>query len=175
MVNGFPGWRVSVEFEPPSGAELLSPEDGRIRRLLTYLRSTYDGGLAMQGRYWTADIRVGNDPVIQTAVQAAEAGRRYVFAAIESVGLPEWPVVRIEAAREDAHMKGAGDRLPELLGQKEVSQRLGISRQRLYDLRQSGRFPQPYAELGAGPIWTAPMIEGFLAEWNRQPGRPSKS
>jgi hypothetical protein len=35
-------------------------------------------------------------------------------------------------------------------------------------------FPEPYAELAAGPVWLEPMVRRFVESWERRPGRPRK-
>jgi len=89
------------------------------------------------------------------------------------VGLPEWPVVRLEAVREDvldAELRRSP--FPSIVGTREVTEMLGISRQRLHELRRDGRFPEPMVELAAGPIWLRAAVEAFLRIWDRRPGRP---
>lgn len=66
--------------------------------------------------------------------------------------------------------------IPALLGSGEVAAKLGVSRQRLHELRSSGRLPAPLAELSNGPIWFSQAIEAFAARWVRRPGpRPGKT
>lgn len=57
------------------------------------------------------------------------------------------------------------------LGAAEVAESLGISRQRLAELRMRSDFPAPVAELAAGPVWRASTLQRFVASWDRRPGR----
>lgn len=49
---------------------------------------------------------------------------------------------------------------------------LGVSKQRVSELRGQELFPSPVAELEAGPVWAASSLRCFLASWARTPGRP---
>jgi hypothetical protein len=60
---------------------------------------------------------------------------------------------------------------PEIVGTSEAAELLGISRQRIHELRTAGRFPTPTVEFAAGPIWLRPAIDAFGATV-RKPGRP---
>jgi acetamidase/formamidase len=93
--------------------------------------------------------------------------------AVDMAGLPPWPIVRVEVVREDVLDRELHQaQIPELVGTSEVIKLLGVTRQRLHELRTAGRFPLPTLELAAGPIWMRPAIEQFAAERNRRPGRP---
>jgi hypothetical protein len=53
---------------------------------------------------------------------------------------------------------------------REVLDILGVSKQRLHQLRSGGRFPLPMLELKSGPLWMRPAIERWAeAEWKRTP------
>ena len=59
-------------------------------------------------------------------------------------------------------------------GVSEVVERIGVSRQRLADIRIRPDFPVPVAELSNGPIWDLAEIDRWLASGVRRgPGRPS--
>ena len=51
-----------------------------------------------------------------------------------------------------------------LMGVTEVAKRLGVSRQRVHQLRQSPEFPEPAATLAAGPIWESDDVEKWIVE-----------
>lgn len=56
---------------------------------------------------------------------------------------------------------------PDLVGTTEISNMLGVSRQRVTQLAATPAFPEPVARLAAGPIWDRSDIE----EWARKTGR----
>lgn len=62
--------------------------------------------------------------------------------------------------------------LPELAGVAEVAERLGVSKQRVDQLRKRPDFPSPIATLKSGPIWSAASLTHFVEGWKRKPGRP---
>lgn len=62
--------------------------------------------------------------------------------------------------------------LPELLATKDIGEMLGVSRQRVSQLRREHpKFPEPVMETGAGPLWTRSAVDWFASVWNRRPGR----
>ncbi len=63
----------------------------------------------------------------------------------------------------------------QLLGIAEIASLLGVSRQRVYELRAKPQFPRPVAELAAGPVWARSAVEAFLGRWDRRPGRPKRA
>ena len=56
---------------------------------------------------------------------------------------------------------------PHLVGTTEISQMLGVSRQRVTQLPTSSGFPEPIARLAAGPIWDREAVE----QWAEKTGR----
>jgi hypothetical protein len=60
-------------------------------------------------------------------------------------------------------------------GVSEVAALLGVSRQRVAELRHKRGFPAPIAEISAGPIWEISSLNLFLEGWQRKPGRPRKA
>lgn len=58
--------------------------------------------------------------------------------------------------------------MPEhLMGQTEIAELLGVSRQRVQQLYAGGQLPEPYDTLAMGPVWLKVDIEG----WAREKGR----
>lgn len=83
------------------------------------------------------------------------------------------PILAVEAQTEAEHERKAdAPTLPELVGASEVAGMLGVSRQRVYRLREHSSFPAPLVEVAMGPLWDARAVQAFAAEWDRRPGRP---
>jgi hypothetical protein len=55
----------------------------------------------------------------------------------------------------------------------EIAQELGISRQRVHQLRRTAMFPAPLADLRGVAVWDAVAVQKFSGDWKRQPGRPA--
>jgi hypothetical protein len=53
------------------------------------------------------------------------------------------------------------------MGAAEVARFLGVSRQRVLQLRERPDFPAPVSRLASGPIWESVDIE----RWARETGR----
>lgn len=54
--------------------------------------------------------------------------------------------------------------LPRLMGQQEIRDRLGFSRQYTATLINDYRFPRPVYELAMGRIWLADDVEAWIRE-----------
>ncbi len=65
--------------------------------------------------------------------------------------------------------------LPELMSAAEIADELGISRQRVHQLRTIDAFPAPLADLRGGAVWDASAIRNFADCWERKPGRPRRA
>jgi tRNA A-37 threonylcarbamoyl transferase component Bud32 len=62
-----------------------------------------------------------------------------------------------------------------LAGVSEISRVLGVSSQRVSQLKKQSGFPAPIADLSAGPIWDLDQVERWKAAGlQRKSGRPSK-
>jgi prophage regulatory protein len=57
-----------------------------------------------------------------------------------------------------------------MMGSAEIMRRLGVSRQRVYQITSLPTFPQPTASLEQGRIWAAIDVEAWIAKY-----RPSSS
>jgi predicted DNA-binding transcriptional regulator AlpA len=50
-----------------------------------------------------------------------------------------------------------------MMGAHEIRIRLGVSRQRVYQLTSRKDFPEPAADLAQGKIWHAEDVEAWIA------------
>lgn len=92
--------------------------------------------------------------------------------ACEKAGIPIEGIANIEITTE-RYLELDLQREPErFAGLHEVAEFLGVSKQRVAELRGRPGFPAPVAELAAGPVWTVSSLSRFLSEWPRRPGRP---
>jgi prophage regulatory protein len=51
-----------------------------------------------------------------------------------------------------------------LMGAREIEDRLGVSRQRVYQLTSRADFPEPYDELATGRVWRIEDIERWISD-----------
>jgi prophage regulatory protein len=49
-----------------------------------------------------------------------------------------------------------------LMGAKEIQDRLGVGRQRAYQIVQRRDFPEPYQTLAMGSVWDAEDVEEWI-------------
>lgn len=95
-------------------------------------------------------------------------------AACEKVGIAHRGIARVDVM-DVGYAEFDFERDPETyLGVSELASQIGVSRQRVSELRTRADFPGPIAELAAGPVWAASSLKRFLATWERKPGRPLK-
>jgi hypothetical protein len=164
-------WSVLVETRAPEPDD----DDEVIEKLGDLFDCLADHSPAVggDGRGWDVRLSVETDAGPQAAVQAIERGSALVLEYADKAGLPLWPVVRTEAVEADTfHAQLEVSNFPDVLGTTEVTELLGVSRQRLHELRHANRFPEPAYELAATPLWIRSTVDSFLAGWERKPGRP---
>jgi predicted DNA-binding transcriptional regulator AlpA len=53
----------------------------------------------------------------------------------------------------------------DILGTSEVALVLGVSKQRIHALRKDKRFPQPFRNIAASPLWDKREVDNFLMQW----------
>jgi predicted DNA-binding transcriptional regulator AlpA len=165
-------WSVLVESRAPEPVDIdIADQLGDLQDSL----GAHFAAVGGDGRGWDVRLSVTTGDDIDAAVRAVEEGSRLVLTYAEKVGLPLWPVIRTEAVEEDTfHNELEVSTFPAMLGTTEVTELLGVSRQRLHELRNSGRFPAPAYELAATPLWIRSTVDSFVAGWSRKPGRPAK-
>lgn len=157
-------WSVLVEAKGPSGD--IGADDDVLDDFLDVLAPLHPsvGGSHCS---WTARVSVEAPDPVTAAMEATGA----VCSAAGGVGLPAWPLSRVEAVDEDVLATELEEpNIPELLGATEAAALLGVSRQRLHQLRSDGRFPSPLMELAGGPIWMRAAVDAFLESWDRRSG-----
>jgi hypothetical protein len=103
---------------------------------------------------------------------AVRDGVRMFLDACKNLHLSHRGIARVDLLT-DAYLEREIDQEPEgYLGVTEVARELGVSRQRVSELRARSGFPSPIAELAAGPVWKASSLRRFVDSWERKPGRP---
>jgi hypothetical protein len=113
-------------------------------------------------------------PGYAAAVKRAAARIVAAFDRLKPARKPR--IVGVEA-RSAAAARAWIDRptYPPMVGVAEVGEILGVSKQRVAELREAGRLPEPISVLRSGPVWPRPAIERFVEGWTRKPGRPRKT
>jgi hypothetical protein len=166
-------WSVYVETVGPPEARPLDAERlDNFGEVLGDLHASVSASVAAGQRpAWSAQLTIedANQPT-----QAAERALLAVCDAAREVGLPAWPVVKLEVTeweRFDAELDEPNT--PDLVGVAELAELCGVTRQRASVLARSGGFPKPLAELASGPVWDLRMVERFVRDWARKPGRPA--
>ncbi|HYT80008.1 MAG TPA: hypothetical protein VEQ37_12285 [Actinomycetota bacterium] len=163
-------WDVSFELATVSKTEPFGEEVAS--RLLTELEKV-SGVVSVAPRLLAIDVTVSAADYWDAVAEATH----WVRTSLEAAGLrPDLPVERVEArTAERAERDLDVPTYPDLVGVAEVADLLGVSKQRVSELRDSPRFPAPVSDLRSGPVWTRAAIERFVESWERKPGRPSRA
>jgi hypothetical protein len=161
-------WIYTAEYAMPQD-EQLARDDRRIEMLDRVLNHAYSGRAAKTGFGWMASVRA--DTVVHNIDQAAILGRKLVDDANCQVSMPLAAMVSQQIVASNVfHVQLETLSLSEKIGVAEVCGELGITRQRLHQLRQSGRFPTPDGKLLSTPLWMRSTIREFTIGWRHTPG-----
>lgn len=129
------------------------------------------GGLA-GGPGATFGLQLGGKSDPDNLTHSCGHALKVFLTACEKAGIPIEGIANIEITTE-RYLELDLERDPErFAGLHEVAEFLGVSKQRVAELRVRPGFPAPIAELAAGPVWTVSSLSRFLSEWPRRPGRP---
>jgi hypothetical protein len=107
--------------------------------------------------------------------EAAWSAMEIFTKAVDAAGLTVGSVVRADIMTEAYRERWLELEPDRLVGVAEIAEMLGVSKQRVGQLRDVKGFPSPAAVLAVGPIWRASSLERFVSEWSRRPGRPVAS
>lgn len=164
-------WIYSVEYAVADGEEPIPFTDQRIVMLDRWLAKEYDGKAEWSRTGWRAWVKVTANGEIYNLERAAIQGRAWIESSNDGVGLPRCAMVNQQAILDDVYYAQLETlSISELLGAAEVCGELKITRQRLHQLRQTGRFPAPDRELTATPLWMRSTLRDFTIGWRRTPG-----
>jgi hypothetical protein len=126
----------------------------------------FDGTVAQIPRRGVVDVTV-HAPAY---MDIWDAGRKMADELEHVVGVMPSAVEII--TEQELYRRAAEPTLPELMSAAEIADELGISRQRVHQLRSTAGFPAPLADLRGGAVWDAAAIRKFAQTWERKPGRP---
>lgn len=162
-------WSVEVGIRHTGGSSDEAKIDDLVEELVAYsgvvgVPDEHESGvlnarLAVKASTLEAAIHAAVG-IFRTALSKAGINARAPIVHAEAT---EWELFEEELDRPNA---------PRFAGAAEVTKVLGVSKQRLAELRLKALFPDPVCELAAGPVWDLSAIESFLERWPRRPGRP---
>ena len=109
-------------------------------------------------------LHVGADDLIKATTVALDA-------VADAAGAEPIAIETITEAEQER--RADEPTLPELMSAADIAEQLGVSRQRVHQLRETAAFPAPLADLRGGAIWDAAAIRKFDRDWTRKPGRPA--
>jgi len=109
------------------------------------------------------------------SVEASRMAVELFEKAAAQAGVHLEEIEHVDVMTEEFQHRALFEEEPEsFLGVTEIGKVLGVTKQRISQLRSLPGFPEPAAELAAGPIWRASTLKRFIEEWPRKPGRPSR-
>jgi hypothetical protein len=116
-------------------------------------------------RGWIAKAIVATQANISSLDHAANYASKRIAHYVKTLGFPPCVVISRSVIDADRYVPEL-----EVYGSREVAELLGISRQRLAQLRAEGKLPEPDAQLAATPVWKKSTVDGFVWGWRRVPG-----
>lgn len=128
----------------------------------------YSGAVGHTEYVEPTEVDLALDVEAADPAAAASKGLRAARKVLGSAGLPadeEATGLRVQTVTDQ---DTAG--VPPLLGLTEVGRLLGVTKQRVTQLRSRQDFPAPVAALASGPVWTEPSLRHFVDGWDRTPG-----
>lgn len=133
-----------------------------------------DGSVARGPSIPYGDIDSTSVTVYISGEAAAEQAIAYARKHVDQIPiLNDARLLSVDVTDEELYLRRAdAPTLPEMVSSQEVAEILGVTRQRVSQLRSSPAFPAALLELRTGPIWNAAAIKKFARDWPRKPGRP---
>ncbi len=122
---------------------------------------------------------VGGGPSVRVSVlasnelEAAERAKEVFEDCLDEAGLAPRAIARVDVMTESYQDSWLAQEPEELVGVAEIASILGVSRQRVSELRGRRGFPNPVADLASGPVWRLSSLQRFITDWPRRPGRPN--
>lgn len=130
-------------------------------------------------RLWALDAVVSATSDGATAVTVhVEADTAHQAMATTSVVdeiLGDEPIGLQVLTEDEYDRRARSNSVPELMSAADIAHHLGVTRQRVHQLRTTAQFPKPLAELRGGAVWDGAAIRAFARTWERKPGRPVAS
>lgn len=164
-------WRVTMEFQLADDEAALVANNPSILRLLELIAPD-KGSCYVTNRGYVVAVSVEAGDQVHQLAEASAAGRARFREALKVARVPSGAVVREECLHEESFGgELAGRGFEHLLDSAEVCSRLGVSRQRLSQLRQQSWFPTPTTFAGKRPLWRERSIDDFATTWVRKSGR----
>ena len=163
-------FQVSVEYSLLDGQKPLQGGDKRIAALNSWLAKADEGDAVATAHGWIAKAIVAAQANILSLDHAAIYASKRIAHYVETLGFPPCVVISLSVIDADRYVAEL-----EVYGSREVAELLGISRQRVAQLRDEGTLPEPDAQLAATPVWKKATVEGFMWGWRRKPGPAPQS
>jgi hypothetical protein len=163
-------WHVHLDVEAPKGAHV---DDEQVQTVIDALHE-YGPAVTVGPRGLTASLAVAAGDQVSALQQTIDG----LDSAAGKASLPNWSSWKLTRAEviEWGRFERELDEptYPAVVGIAEIAETLGVSRQRASVIARGDAFPEPYAELAAGPVWLEPTVRRFVESWERRPGRPRK-
>lgn len=161
---------IVVEVPEPVGDESLD----RMTELPYTKKLGSSVTLTMQGQRLEWSFQFDGDLENETSQAMPLIGDSLdvVQTALSSENITDWILTRVAMLSMEELRREARKTAP-VVGIAEASDLLGVSRKRVYQLIDDGRFPKELAELRSGRLWDRQEVLEFAGQ-ERKPGRPRR-
>lgn len=157
-------WNVTVTFQ---GLELTEADAERILGGLASHRPVLVLAEVVDGSYRYAMTVHVEETTVRKAIAS---GLRLVEGARIA------PALAVEAQRQDDLVRQLErTTVPQLVGNADIADMLGVTRQRAAQLADVDGFPPAVMTIKAGPLRVRDQVEDWARTWNRKAGRPKKT
>ena len=159
-------WAVTITFDMDADRDTMDEiEQGLVAA---------DGAVSRRPRVLYADDQMVTDVTVYVAGDDPARALRHAQKMISAV-VGAWTLLATEVVEEKLYLERAtASNLPVLVSAPEVGDLLGVSRQRVHQLRETADFPDPLYVLRTGAVWAEDAIRSFARSWDRTPGpRPA--
>lgn len=158
-------FQVSVILRFDVGATLPAG-DRRVSMLDRWLAHAHEGGAVATAGEVTAKVIVPLDSCVLTIDHAEAHGVQLIEHCVTTLDFPPYTMISRSVIDADTYVAEL-----DVVGSREAQELLGVSQQRLAQLRAEGRLPEPDAVLAATPVWKRQTLDSFIWGWRRVPGR----
>jgi hypothetical protein len=159
-------WTYTARYRQADDDPLVKLSDRSFRELVDQLGT--QARVEIEGHGWRVTLPVPANPDVHRLTEATEFARQVVAKALWQSRMPAAALVHEQTSHDEDLRQDR--KANQLMASAEVIKRLGITRQRLSQLRTTTWFPAPALVSGGHSLWRTGDIETFALSGHRRSG-----